>query len=131
MVSGLKRACDRNRLCECGCGDYTSRRWTPYRRGHKPFKVFLTERLGYTDEGCWVLSIKDRTRGGYSLLRFRGRHGLAHRMTYEHLVGPIPEGLVLDHLCRNRACCNPDHLEPVSLRENLLRGLKARGKAAT
>jgi hypothetical protein len=47
---------------------------------------------------------------------------MAHRVVYEALVGPIPEGMTLDHLCRNRACVNPDHLEPTSLKENLLRG---------
>lgn len=46
----------------------------------------------------------------------------AHRVSYEMLVGPIPEGLHLDHLCRNRACVNPGHLEPVSHRENMRRG---------
>ena len=46
----------------------------------------------------------------------------AHRVVYEILVGPIPVGLELDHLCRNRACVNPDHLEPVTTRTNLLRG---------
>lgn len=45
-----------------------------------------------------------------------------HRLAYELLVGPIPEGLHIDHLCRNRRCCNVIHLEPVSQRENNLRG---------
>jgi hypothetical protein len=48
---------------------------------------------------------------------------LVHRDVYEQLVGPIPEGLVLDHLCRNRSCCNPAHLEPVTTAENVRRGL--------
>lgn len=50
-----------------------------------------------------------------------------HRVAYEVLVGPIPSGLVLDHLCRNRACFNPEHLEPVTNRVNILRG---EGKSA-
>lgn len=51
-----------------------------------------------------------------------GRIVYAHRWSYEALVGPIPDGLQLDHLCRNRGCVNPDHLEPVTSRENTLRG---------
>ena len=47
---------------------------------------------------------------------------LAHRIVYEALVGPIPEGMVLDHLCRNRPCASPAHLEPVDSRTNTLRG---------
>ncbi len=50
-----------------------------------------------------------------------GRRVLTHRVMYEHWVGPIEVGLELDHLCRTKACCNPDHLEPVTRSENLLR----------
>jgi hypothetical protein len=46
----------------------------------------------------------------------------AHRAFYEHFIGPIPDGHVPDHLCRNTWCCNPNHLEPVTQRENILRG---------
>ena len=54
--------------------------------------------------------------------------GIAHRYAYKLVVGPIPEGLSLDHLCRVRNCVRPDHLEPVTQRENVLRGV---GTAAT
>lgn len=50
------------------------------------------------------------------------KHWAAHRRAYELLVGPIPDGLQLDHLCRNRACVNPDHLEPVTGSVNVRRG---------
>lgn len=70
-----------------------------------------------------------RTNGyGRFTIRFgRGRGGhqqtfQAHRMAYELLVGPIPGGLVIDHLCRNPACVNPDHMEPVTIAENVRRG---------
>ena len=48
---------------------------------------------------------------------------MAHRVAYEALIGPIPKGLCLDHLCRVRYCVNPAHLEPVTVRENVLRGI--------
>ncbi len=67
---------------------------------------------------CWVW---DRGLDGYGYGRMRGRR--AHRVSYELHVGPIPEGLDLDHLCRVRNCVNPAHLEPVTRAENVLRGV--------
>jgi len=58
---------------------------------------------------------------GYGHLNVDGRYERTHRAAYKLLVGPIPDGLQLDHLCRNRACWNPQHLEPVTSRENTMR----------
>lgn len=80
------------------------------------------------ESGCWEFrgsltsdgygrvntgSRKDGTRTGKS----------THRVSYEHFIGPIPEGLSIDHLCRNTICVNPDHLEAVPIRVNILRGM--------
>ncbi len=71
-------------------------------------------------EGCaeWAGRINPNGYGEFSV---GGRNGMAHRWAYEHFVGPIPEGLQLDHLCRNRRCVLPAHLEPVTGRENKAR----------
>jgi hypothetical protein len=74
------------------------------------------------DTGCW-LWIGALSPKGYGLVQYRGRQRRAHRVSYEVNVGPIPHGLVLDHLCRVRRCINPDHLEAVTIQENLARGL--------
>jgi hypothetical protein len=73
---------------------------------------------------CWPW-LAGTTGGGYGYIVKGGKHGKmlgAHRVAYELTVGPIPPGLCIDHLCRNRACVNPAHLEPVTMQTNLLRG---------
>ncbi len=72
--------------------------------------------------GCWEWTAALGTRG-YGQCWYEGKLTGAHRVTYTLLMGPIPDGLVPDHLCRNRPCVNPAHLEPVTTRENLLRGV--------
>jgi hypothetical protein len=71
--------------------------------------------------GCW-LWLGCTTRVGYGRVWVRDRLTTAHRFAYERWVGPISEGLQVDHLCRQRCCVNPEHLEAVTARENTLRG---------
>jgi hypothetical protein len=71
--------------------------------------------------GCWIWQGPLR-RDGYGELRVHGQLWLAHRFAYVALVADVPADLTLDHLCRERSCVNPDHLEPVTRGENVLRG---------
>lgn len=71
--------------------------------------------------GCWLWTGAIQTRGYGSTGIGGGRTGLAHRVAYVALVGPIPQGLTLDHLCEVKRCVNPAHLEPVTAAENLRR----------
>ena len=73
---------------------------------------------------CWQWRLKPNKQTGYGYFRpGRNKRWLAHRYSYELHVGPIPSGLQIDHLCRNRRCVNPAHLEPVTSGENTDRGL--------
>lgn len=89
--------------------------------GFTPVRDRWEQQVQRTDAGCWLwLGIKHRL--GYGRLRIARRWKLAHRVGYEMLVGPIPPGTELDHLCRTPSCVNPAHLEPVAHQENVRRG---------
>lgn len=89
-------------------------------------RVFINfwARVLRPEDGCWTYQgHRDHKGYGKAAITLNGRkHSRAHRAAYEMLVGPIPEGLQLDHLCRNRSCVNPSHLEPVTNQENGYRG---------
>ena len=133
-------------MCHCGCGRETAiptksdPRWNRvvgvpmrYRQGHATGTVkavplvdrFWTkvDKSGGPD-ACWPWLAAIDT-GGYGRVTGdgNGKWRAAHRVAWELTNGPIPEGLVIDHLCRNRACQNPKHLEPVPFAENVLRGV--------
>lgn len=126
------------RTCRCGCGEtpppaprtiarrgHVKGQPMPWCPGHyhrrdpeRQFRKWVGEP---DDHGCWPWQ-GTIAGNGYGRFAIRGGSIAAHRFSYELLVGPVPEGLELDHLCRNRACVNPAHLEPVTHRANTLRG---------
>lgn len=130
------------RLCECGCGEptnlitMTNRKAGlvkgEYRRfiwGHQARIAEPIEQKYRVDPetGCWNwIRAQDGHGYGQYLHPTTKRTTHPHRFLYERAHGPIPQDWDVDHLCRNRLCVNPDHMEGVTRRENLLRGIRAR-----
>jgi hypothetical protein len=133
------------RLCECGCGlptriETRARRKEGYARGQAkrfmkghntrmPERERLFSKVEKTEDGCWAWT-GTRSWNGYGTLKFRGRWTNAHRAAYLLERGSIPDGLQIDHLCRNRACVNVAHMEAVTQRENILRGVSPAARQA-
>lgn len=86
----------------------------------RPVIERLMEKVVKDDEGCWIFTGATRY-GGYGEIRLWPRSegiGVTHRVVYEHLVGPIPPGVLLDHRCMKPRCCNPDHLRFATVKQN-------------
>jgi len=87
-------------------------------RWRNTIERIISKHVNKTDT-CWNWTGYKKL--GYGHAQYGGKLHQAHRLIYEALRGPIPEGLVIDHLCRNPSCVNPDHLEPVTQAENVRR----------
>ena len=130
------------KLCECGCGNpapiakKNNTRWgwikgEPLRflrgQGNIGGKPITDKPLYLVNEisGCWVWQFYKDDKG-YGVIKRKGKNYQAHRFIFEQYKEKIPEGMQLDHKCRNTSCVNPDHLEIVDNAENCRRGVNAK-----
>jgi len=113
----------RTEPCDCGAMSQVDARDWPVRGEGRPIPLEqrFWEKVDASGD-CWEWRAL-RNPEGYGIIRYRGRNLRAHRVAYELRRGAIPEGMELDHLCRNRGCVWPGHLEPVTHHDN---GLRAR-----
>jgi hypothetical protein len=84
----------------------------------------LESRVYTSDTGCWLWKPGQWNSGnGYGKVNFEGKPWMVHRLMWTYLVGPIKFGMVLDHKCRERACCNPEHLRELTPKQNTYIGM--------
>jgi hypothetical protein len=113
-------------LCVCGCGEeavFAAHHCHVKPRSRITADDYEVVDLGYVTP-CFI--VRTRLRAPittYAMVTVGGRTNRAHRLMYEQEVGPIPAGMVIDHLCRNHRCIRPSHLEPVTRGENTRRGI--------
>jgi hypothetical protein len=116
--------CDRH--ANCGGGRFCRNHWKRFKRTGRIERPTAEERffsrLTEDENGCWNWPLVASNTYG-TVFEDNGKPWLPHRWSYTFLRAEIPEGLELDHLCRNRVCVNPWHLEPVTHRVNTLRGV--------
>jgi hypothetical protein len=118
--------CERDSVVRGYCRRHYQRLWRTGNPGPRDFNAEAAGRfwgMVHKTETCWFYE-GNKSWNGYGVFWFDGKSIRAHRYVYELLVGPIPKGLTLDHLCRVRHCVNPDHLEPVTIAENVRRGYR-------
>lgn len=136
MLTCAAESCDRKHYAKSYCQKHYERwrRWgdptvvkpTPYadwsNANPEQRRTRLLNKIIHDQAtGCWVWQ-GTKSAAGYGQMVVVGSRKYTHRIAYELYVGPIPVGLELDHLCSNRDCCNPEHLEPVTHAVNVARG---------
>lgn len=120
MVKNVRQA--RNTICRKCAAKIGSKRAADLLLAVPPKRRIL-DTIKVTENSCWEWQ-GTRQKNGYGALRAGGKTVRAHRYSYEAFIGSIPEGLQIDHLCRNRPCVNPWHMEPVTARENTRRAMR-------
>lgn len=117
--------CERPQMARGWCQPH----WKRWRKYGDPRTLYMPRSLWerierWTDRsgGCWVWT-HWLDQDGYAHASYEGKRVRVHRWSWEQVNGPVPPGLELDHLCRTRGCVRPDHLQAVSHRENMMRGV--------
>jgi hypothetical protein len=126
--------CDRPAEVRGACRPHASRLYrrgtlepSPKRTPMQRIRARIVERPGQSGPPCWIYTGRDVTSQGYCRVKVDGKRVMVHRWMWEQVYGPIAPGLEIDHLCRVPACCNPEHLEPVTPRENQRRSFSPWG----